>query len=296
MARQSRLLALPPLLLALLLLVIGPSPTQAVKRGDFKTCNQSGFCKRNRALADRATEHKFGSPYTLQQPQFRQNTFHAAISNALFPSISFSLEVRFQKDGVARILMDEVDGLRQRYNEAGMWTVQKEPQLAEEGDFQVDITEQRTSIKYAQGRHELQVQHQPLLLTFLRDGQPHIIINERSLLNLEHFRVKAIGGEPEEVVVQDAEHPEQQTVIVKEEAFPGFLPKDEDGMWEETFGGKTDSKPKGELLACSEMIQTDFPSLQDLNRSVSTSPSLATSTSMESLSMLLRSLSSRLGE
>lgn len=236
---------LPPLLLVLLLVI--SSPTSAVKRHDFKTCSQSGFCRRNRALADRAGEQQsFTSPYSLEQPSFAASTFHAAISNALFPSIHFSLEVRFQKDGVARILMDEVDGLRQRYNEAGMWAVQTEPQLADESDFKVDIGAERTSIKYANGRHELRVEHQPLLLTFYRDGQPHIVINERSLLNMEHFRVKAIGGEPEEVVVQDAEHPEEQKVIVREDAFPGFLPKDEDGMWEETFGGKTDPKPKGE--------------------------------------------------
>jgi alpha 1,3-glucosidase len=256
MGRLLSLCALPPLLaLLVLLVVIGAPPTCAVKRGDFKTCAQSSFCKRNRALADRAGEAKsaWTSPYSLQSPSFAQGSLRASISNALFPDVHFSLEVRFQQDGVARILMDEVDGLRQRYNEAGMWAVQTEPVLAvEDAEFEVDIGEERTSIKYAQGRHELQIQHQPILLTFLRDGQPQIVLNGRGLLNMEHFRVKTIGGEPDEVVIQDAEHPAEQTIIVKEEAFPGFLPKDEDGMWEETFAGKTDSKPKGELAFIAE--------------------------------------------
>ncbi|CEQ39441.1 SPOSA6832_00983 [Sporobolomyces salmonicolor] len=235
------------LISAFLLLVVIP-PSFAVKRGDFKTCAQSGFCKRNRELADRATEagSEWESPYELRSPAFSQGRLRAFIANALFPNIKFSFEVRFQKDGVARILMDEVNGLRQRYNEAASWTVQTEPVLAQdEGNFEVEINEERTSVKYAEGRHELRIEHKPIQVTFLRDGQPHIVLNERGLLNMEHFRVKTVGEQPEELVVQDPEHPEEQRVIVKSEAFPGFLPPNEDGMWEETFNGKRDSKPKG---------------------------------------------------
>ena len=177
---------------------------------------------------------------------FSDGIYRSSISNALFPEIHFSLEVRFQQDGVARILMDEVDGLRQRYNEAGMWAVQTPPVLAmSEGDFEVEMGKAATSIKYAGGKHELQIQHSPILLTFLRDGQAHIVLNERGLLNMEHFRVKPLGEEAPEIVIQDEEHPEEARVIIKEEAFPGFLPTDDHGMWEETFGGKTDTKPKG---------------------------------------------------
>ncbi|GAA5893633.1 uncharacterized protein JCM6883_003587 [Sporobolomyces salmoneus] len=233
------------LLLALNLI----SPTLAVKRGDFKTCDQSGFCKRNRQLADRATEagKKWKSPYEIiDQPSFERGRLRASIANVLFPAIKFSLEVRFQKDGVARVLMDEVDGLRQRYNEAANWAVQSQPELAvDDQEFKVDIGKERTSIKYAGGKHEVKIEHKPVKVTFLRDGQPHIVLNERGLLNMEHFRVKTVGEAPEEVVVQDPDNPGEQRVIVKEDAFPGFLPENENGMWEETFNGKKDSKPKG---------------------------------------------------
>ena len=90
----------------------------AVKRHDFKTCQQSGFCRRNRALADRqAATKQWKSPYTLSSPSYSDGQFAAAVSNALFPYINFSLQVRFQQDGVARVRMDEVDGLRQRLDE-----------------------------------------------------------------------------------------------------------------------------------------------------------------------------------
>lgn len=237
-------------LVLFLVVALFASSSSAVKRGDFKTCAQSGFCRRNRAFADRANEAQasWKSPYSIKHPIFTQGSFRAAVSNLLFPTINFSLEVRFQQDGVARVLMDEVDGLRQRYNETATWAVQTEPVLAVNDDeFEVSINDATTSIKYANGRHELKIQHQPILLTFFRDGQPHMVFNDAGLLNMEHFRVKPVGVEPEEVVVQDAEHPGEQIVIVKEDAFPGFLPKDDDGMWEESFGGKLDPKPKGTL-------------------------------------------------
>ncbi|GAA5874605.1 hypothetical protein JCM16303_002920 [Sporobolomyces ruberrimus] len=245
---RPRQLPLVVLVSSLLLLAALVSPTLAVKRGDFKTCDQSGFCKRNRQLADRASQagRSWKSPYQLESPSFSQGRLRASITNALFPSIKFSLEVKFQKDGVARVIMDEVDGLRQRYNEAANWAVQTNPAMAvDDSEFAVDIGKKQTSVKYAGGRHEVRIEHKPVKITFLRDGQPHIILNEEGLLNMEHFRVKTVGEQPEELVVQDPEHPGEQRVIVKEEAFPGFLPENEDGMWEETFNGKKDSKPKG---------------------------------------------------
>ncbi|GAA6028173.1 hypothetical protein JCM8097_006897 [Rhodosporidiobolus ruineniae] len=251
--KPSRLPSLSPaswlLSLAALLLVILPT-VDAVKRHDFKTCDQSGFCRRNRALADRAAAHadRWSSPYEIQNPSFSQGRFTAGVANALFPDIHFALEVRFHDNGVARILMDEVNGLRQRYNEAAKWAIENEPVVDEtDAAYQVDISPERTSIKYSNGRQELLVEHKPVRVTFLRDGQPHIVLNERGLLNMEHFRVKSVGGDDqaEELVVQDPEHPGEQRVVVKDEAFPGFLPPDDDGMWEEGFNGKRDTKPKG---------------------------------------------------
>lgn len=257
--RLPHLAALALSALVALVLVVGPA--SAVKRGDFKTCEQSGFCKRNRAFADRAAEHskEWSSPYAIDKPAFADGSFTAGIANALFPDVHFRLELRFHRDGVARIIMDEVDGLRQRYNEAAAWAVQTTPALAtDDGEFQVAISRDVSSITYAGGKHEVRIEHQPVKVTFLRDGQPHIVLNERGLLNMEHFRVKSIPKDgDEEVIIQDPEHPEQATVIVKEDAYPGFLPPNEDGMWEETFGGKLDTKPKGESIIIRNKARAD---------------------------------------
>ncbi|GAA6001422.1 hypothetical protein JCM10207_006659 [Rhodosporidiobolus poonsookiae] len=229
-----------------LLFVTTLPPVSAVKRHDFKTCQQSGFCSRNRALADRADAagNLWTSPYSLSDPSFASGSFSADVSNALFPNIRFSLEVRLHDNGLARVIMDEVGGLRQRYNEAAKWALEKEPSVSDNG-WTYSSTDSESTLKAADGHNEVRVQHNPLVVTFLRDGQPHVVLNERSLLNMEHFRVKAVGEQPDELVVQDPEHPDEQRVVVKDEAFPGFLPPNEDGMWEESFSGKADSKPKG---------------------------------------------------
>lgn len=231
--------------LQLLVLAAGLlNPTEAVIRSDFKTCDQAGFCKRTRALADRAVAagSQWTTPYTLKNPVFHGGIYTAAVVNQLFPNIQFSLRIQFQQDGVARVLMDEVNGLRQRYNETAMWDLQLEPLLATtSSDFKVQLGHDSTSIIYAQGRHELRIDHQALLLTFYRDGQPHIVLNQRGLLNMEHFRIKTVGAE-EALVVQDGD-----TAAVLGE-YDGFLSaEDEDTMWEESFNTKRDSKPKGEI-------------------------------------------------
>lgn len=239
----------------LLLLAISWLQTSvvAVKKHDWKTCAQAGFCRRNRALADRASEHKaqWTSPYSIEgTPSFSQGVYQAHLANALFPDVSFSLEVRFQEDSTVRILVDEVDGLRQRYNEAASWTLLKEPRVeANDQAFKTDINARSTSISYGTS-NRVQIQHSPILITFYRDDQPHIVLNERGLFNMEHFRKKSIDApkesdKPDEILSET--QPDAQTILqdTKDDKFAKFLEKSEDGLWEETFGGRKDTKPKG---------------------------------------------------
>lgn len=212
--------------------------TLAVKRHDFKTCDQSGFCKRNRALADRSRHDGWLSPYTISAPTFAGGKLSAQVTNEVYPSAKFRLDVTFQADGVARVQMDEVDGLRQRYNEAANWTLEPSTQpdtLTSDANFQPTFDPNQTRIKYNSGRFELVIDHSPIKLTFLRDGTPHVVVNEGGLLNMEHFRMKPVG-EGDEGVAEKVTH----------DNYPHFVADEEIGEWEESFGGKKDSKPKGE--------------------------------------------------
>lgn len=228
-------LALVVLSLALLL---APS-TLAVKRHDFKTCDQSGFCKRNRQLADRASSSStWQSPYRFDSPRFSGGKLTGAVTNAVFPAIRFELEVTFQTDGVARVRMDEVGGLRQRYNETAIHALDPSSApaaITNDGAFTVTQEASVTKVLYNGGRFELVLEHEPVKLTFKRDGVPHIVLNERGLLNMEHFRLKPVGGQEDGVAER-----------VSHERFPHFLAEEDVDEWEETFAGKKDSKPKGQ--------------------------------------------------
>ena len=80
-----------------------------------------------------------------------------------------------------------------------------------------------TKIQYGLDGSSLAViRHQPFGVEFHRNGEAHVAFNRRGLLNVEHWRPK-----------RDASN-----------ATDGPS-EDESTWWEESFGGNTDSKPRG---------------------------------------------------
>lgn len=210
----------------------------------FKTCAQSGFCSRNRALADRAAAHakEWSSPYTLGElhPQGSTSSFAADLKNNLFPDINFSLLLDFTDDGHVRVRVDEVQGLRQRFNEAADWTLVATPALADQSKIQTKLGSKQSEFKYGINQNQrLVMDHAPLKLTFERDGQQQIVLNERGLFNMEHFRRPSSEADQNDQPATDERHQKAR------QAYPHFLPENEDGMWSEKWSTHTDSKPKG---------------------------------------------------
>ncbi|POV94665.1 hypothetical protein PSTT_16731 [Puccinia striiformis] len=249
--RSRKLGSIYVFLLASVCLIL---PVASVKRGDFKTCEQAGFCKRNRERSVRSSSKEYGSgwksPYLIrEQPRWSEdtNTLHATLLNELYPGIAFGLNVTVlaESEGTLRIKLDELAGLRQRYNEADKWTLLSQPKVLDSKHIKLDITQEQTSITWSGNlarEYQFQLQHHPLKISLLRDGQPHIILNERGLFNMEHFRTKS-NSDQETLVVQEPS--DSQITYNPDELYPGFKETTEDGMWEETFGGRTDQKPKG---------------------------------------------------
>src|SRR5204862_8124573 len=75
-------------------------------------------------------------------------------------------------------------------------------------------------------QYEAVIKHSPFAIDFKRDGATQIKFNDRGFLNIDHWRPKI---EREKVEAE----PEPATA------------EDESTWWEETFGGNTDSKPRG---------------------------------------------------
>ena len=228
----------------LLLLLVGSlaSPAWAVKREDFKTCAQSGFCRRLRDLPVSST----GSPYSIDASTARFDSSHGAyravIQSSIYPEASFSLQISITTHGLARVKVDELNGLRQRYNETASWALLHEPSTSTATAFKTDKNGKSATLSWQTDngmKHDAKITYDPLKLEFVRGGQTQVIFNEQNLFHMEHFRVKKVGTDqqdPPQTVIDDS-------VLKARAAYESHM--SEDGGWEETFGQNTDSKPKG---------------------------------------------------
>ena len=223
-----------------------------VKHGNFKTCDQSGFCKRNRAFADEAASQgsSWTSPYKVDPKTVEVKnglltaTIHKLVNDQHL--VQLPLTVTFLKSGSARITIDEFkrqtgdielrhgsQARKERYNEASKWAIVGD--LAS-GDLQIiSRNSEGTSIRYGPNmKYEAIIRNSPFAVDFVRDQQVHVNINAHGLLNLEHWRPKV---EKETKEVKEGEEAESEQEV--ENAV------DESTWWDETFGGNTDSKPRG---------------------------------------------------
>lgn len=234
-----------------LALVLLAADALAVKKGDFKTCNQSGFCKRGRALSSRAKEaaSTWKSPYSIDASSVaisgHKSSFTAAVTSSLYPDIKFELDVRAHDDGTFRIRMDEVDGLRKRYDETAKWALIKEPTLSESIAWKQ--TKKEVKAHNSKTGVELKVQFAPLRIALSRNGKEEIVLNGNGLLHMEHFRLKDTPTSPDPPAPEaQPEDGEQEQIVLSPPVKPNsWFEGEEDPVWEETFGGNTDKKPKG---------------------------------------------------
>lgn len=224
-----------------------------VKHENFKTCDQSGFCRRNRAYADAAARQSssWQSPYTLDPNSIRFN--NGVLSGTVLKKVTNSdetvrlpLTVTFLESGTARVTLDEErrqkgdivlrddsKARKERYNEASKWAVVGGLDVSKGAALNKDTVAGTTKVAYGAGsKYEAVIQHSPFGIDFRRDGNTHIRFNERGLLNVEHWRPK--------VEKEKKEDDEQVVEEVSKE-----VAEDESTWWEESFGGSHDSKPRG---------------------------------------------------
>ena len=164
-------------------------------------------------------------------------------------NIRLPLTINFLESGVARVIIDEEKrqkgeielrhdskARKERYNEAEKWAIVGGQQLSKGAAVSKDSEGGTTKIVYGPASgYEAVIQHKPFAINFKRDGETHIQFNERGLLNVEHWRPKIEKEPPKEGEESKAE--EEQKIVDPAE--------DESTWWEETFGGNTDSKPRG---------------------------------------------------
>jgi mannosyl-oligosaccharide alpha-1,3-glucosidase len=234
-------------------LLLFPHTIFAVKSGDFRTCSESAFCRRGRALAARSAERgvAWKSPYSIDSSSISvapsQASFTARVKSNLYPDIKFELDVRIHDDGVVRVRMDEREGLLKRYDQAAGWALIKEPDINTDIHWTVGKKDVRAAYGEKKEQVEVLVEFEPLAIRVKRNGKEQVVLNGKGLLHMEHFRKKEENKIENEVSEGDGA---QKVLQINPKAW--FEGDTEDGLWEETFRSWTDSKPKGKvtLLCC----------------------------------------------
>ncbi|KAK0615927.1 glycosyl hydrolases family 31-domain-containing protein [Bombardia bombarda] len=243
------------------------TPAVSVKEHDFKKCDQSGFCKRNRAFADQViATSSWQSPYNVQSDSrsFKDGQLHATILKTINDNgdtVRLPITVSFLQSGVARVTVDEEKrqkkeielrndskARKERYNEAEQWVIvgglalDTEAQVAYEDKSQI-------TVKYGpSSAFEAAIKFAPFGIEFKRDGKTQIRFNDRGLLNMEHWRPKIEQPEPEKQEGEgEASEDEKKEEEPKEAEKKVEAPKGEDQStwWDESFGTNTDTKPRG---------------------------------------------------
>lgn len=148
------------------------------------------------------------------------------------------MTVTFLKSGVARVTIDEERRLKgdielrhgstvrkERYNEAAKWAITGDLSPSSMAELDKESEPGLTKVVYGSSKQfKAVIKHSPFGVSFERDGETHIQLNNRGFLNVEHWRAK----------------PESKGDDEK-----GDSEVDDSTWWEESFGGNTDSKPRG---------------------------------------------------
>lgn len=237
-----------------------------VKHENFKTCSQSGFCARNRAYADAATAKasQWSSPYALDAASLSfkdgqlTGTLLKIADSKTGEKIKLPLIVSFLQSGTARVTVDEEKrqtgditlrhnsrARKERYNEVEKWSIVGGLEPSTGAALASDASAGTTKVHYGPaGAFEAIITHEPFGIEFKRDGSTHVKFNGRGLLNMEHWRPK--------VEQEEKKEPEEGEAAAenKDET------EDQSTWWEESFGGNTDTKPRGPE---SVALDIEFP-------------------------------------
>ncbi|KAG0052953.1 hypothetical protein BGZ83_001879 [Gryganskiella cystojenkinii] len=224
---------------------------QAVKREDFKTCAQAGFCARNRAYADLAKETpKWTSPFQLNPSSLRLQ--NGIISGDLLNTQeeqlptqgrALSFELHLLETDAVRVRINEVNPIYPRYDGVQDTVLIKPYGIQSEGKYSRLAKDDNGVLTVQYGpehQNTVKVSSAPFKIEFFVNGVSTVILNEEGLLRFERLRNKE--NEEEKLVDQTSETEQEGEIKMEKSALELKL---EENLWEERFKDNTDSKPRG---------------------------------------------------
>ncbi|TNM99204.1 hypothetical protein fugu_013768 [Takifugu bimaculatus] len=226
--------------------------TWAVEKSNFKTCDQSAFCKRQRALIPGE------SPYRalLETMELTNTRLTLQLINDK-NKVRLLLELYRLQGNMTRVKINELKPLKPRFEVPDVLV--KEPTTEPMSLLSQDENGVVLSLGVESQRVILSAR--PFRLDIMEGREVLMSLNSRGLLAFEHLRIRkdtfsykvtstvasvwdnvkrvfSSQADPEAEKKDEAE-PADQAETAKEDE------KDEEGMWEETFKTFVDSKPNG---------------------------------------------------
>ncbi|XP_046400133.1 neutral alpha-glucosidase AB [Ischnura elegans] len=198
-------------------------PVHGVDRGNFKTCQQSSFCRRCRAMEPSNSAYEL----LLNTLKVETSSVEAEMVNTRnFARFKFQFYALI--DGTFRMKISELNPIKPRYEVQD--ALVGEP-LLEKLEL-LDRTAEKVSIKC--GPNSATITAKPFRVDLHDQNSLVISANDRGLMKFEHYRLKTPQSD-----VEEGGEVEHVPVVVD-----GDL-GDEDGAWEESFKSHHDSKPHG---------------------------------------------------
>jgi len=260
------------------------SPGMCVKREDFKTCSQSGFCTRQRAYANLVdkTSTNSASPYRVIPNTIEFNKNEGYITAKVIKTTSvaspdvppagaiFNIKLDLLKSGSVRMNFGEAeDDIKTRFDVAPIVLDNNTPETFKNAKSSENNNENIVSYTFGEKDNEttIVITLNPLKIELLKEGEVVLAFNQNGYFNFEEHRHKdspqsdnndentanenTANKEGNDNPEANAESNTEATQELseeekqKQEEIKNLIEDVQKDMWEESFKSNTDSKPYG---------------------------------------------------
>ncbi|CAF3423273.1 unnamed protein product, partial [Rotaria sp. Silwood2] len=165
-----------------LILILNIPSIENVDRQNFKTCEQSSFCRRQRKYKPDTT------PYEVDLSSMKiidKGHIQFVLLNTLKSEVKFQLDLYTLEHNSLRVKINEINPLRKRYEVEHVLV--GEPKL-------VDVTIKKTDNNQIEGRFgetaKFILNSKPFRLDLFTNDIFVISVNSKNMFNFEHYRKK----------------------------------------------------------------------------------------------------------
>ncbi|XP_063543327.1 neutral alpha-glucosidase AB isoform X2 [Cydia strobilella] len=181
---------------ALLVFSLAFAGSLAVDRNNFKTCEQSGFCKRLRSLKPEKSQYSLNLDTVIVHGNVltaEVNTVDTETEKRII-LWNYALKLTALVDGTFRVELDEADPLYPRYRT--QFSLDGEPKC----DSLKLVSSEKGVVTVVNGQgHKVLITAEPFKLEFLdQAGDVAVVVNGNAQLEVEPLKVKEEGGDEDD--------------------------------------------------------------------------------------------------